>query len=254
MNADISLLENRANEQLACMFGAGIKVGDLCPCGKHDLKLSDKNSLVTRGLVCGAGTNNSLFITGGTGWRCSFYNAWSSMLERIYSPKKLDRYPSYEGVKICPEWLKFSSFVQWMAKEDWGGLQLDKDIRVMGSKKYSPETAAFVSREVNNSIISRAGDRGLDPLGVSFNKSKGKYRANCCNGAGKNIHLGYFTCAHEAHKAWQAYKADYLGRLAERQVNPRVAEGLMLRVTQLNRHIRLDRETLCLNHCRSIKW
>lgn len=86
------------------------------------------------------------------------YHTWASMLERCYK----ENCPSYkwygaDGVTVCERWKRFDYFLedlptlpgydeeQFRLKQ----IKLDKDIRIKGSKIYSPETCCFVSHSDN---------------------------------------------------------------------------------------------------------
>lgn len=51
--------------------------------------------------------------------------------------------------KVCDEWLDYSKFADWAARHYFPKAHLDKDILGNGSRIYSPDTCAFVSRELN---------------------------------------------------------------------------------------------------------
>lgn len=163
-------------------------------------------------------------------WVCPFYQTWRNMLERCYSEKLQEKYPTYKGCSVDKEWLVFINFKSWMEKQDYEGNQLDKDILLQGNKFYSPDTCVFVSCAVNMFVIDRGNDRGEWPIGVYWNKSKGKFRARVAIN-GKLKHLGLFTCPQEAHKAWLAAKLELAYTLAAEQTDSRVAEALINRYT-----------------------
>ena len=103
-------------------------------------------------------------------FRCKYYAAWTSMLQRCYSKKYLESRPSYIGTSVCREWLSATVFKKWMEEQDWQGKCLDKDIVVPGSKLYSPETCAFVLEATNLFVIARDVCRGDYPIGVYLHK------------------------------------------------------------------------------------
>lgn len=116
----------------------------------------------------------------------------------------------------------FQDFVEWSrdqvgyAETDEIGLiyQLDKDLLVRGNKEYSPETCLFVPMRVNTFFLISNSKQGEHPPGVSFNKAKGKFVAQCNGQDGKPVHLGCFSSAMEAHSAWKSFKADRCDQLA----------------------------------------
>jgi len=165
-------------------------------------------------------------------WVCPYYSVWTHMLERCYSAKLQEKYPTYKGCSVSEEWLTFSNFKRWMEKQDWEGLQLDKDILFSGNKVYSKETCVFVSGMVNNFTIDRGNDRGEWPLGVCWHKEKSKFRSRCRNPfTKKGEHLGYFTCELEAHQEWLKRKLELAHLLAAEQTDERVGKALIERYT-----------------------
>lgn len=195
-----------------------------------------------RKLVCGVGINDADYVTrkfetvgyvNGKRkrkliWTCPFYRVWDNMLERCYSIKTQERYPTYKGCSVSEEWLTFSVFKNWMEAQDWQDKQLDKDLLFDGNKIYSPETCIFVSGMVNSFTIDSGATRGEWPIGVYWNKGANKFKSQCSNPFTKKIeHLGYFSCEQEAHQAWLKRKLELAKELAATQTDPRVAEALI---------------------------
>lgn len=165
-------------------------------------------------------------------WECPYYRAWKGMLERCHSTKYQERFPTYKGCSVSVDWLTFSVFKAWMEKQQWEGLQLDKDLLVSGNKVYSPETCVFVTKEVNTFTTDRGNDRGEWLVGVYLDKGTNKFRSQCSNPFTKEReHLGYFTSELEAHKAWLKRKLELACRVAAIQTNERVAKALIGRYT-----------------------
>lgn len=142
---------------------------------------------------------------------CPYYKKWMHMLDRSYSYRYNYPESSYYGTYVCDEWLKASSFKDWMEKQVWQGLELDKDILVKGNKVYSPETCCFVPKKINvyflaSVLVKSKMDRSL-PLGSHIRVYDGvKTRSidYICNCGGK--YLGIFKDPFDAHKAWQEQK------------------------------------------------
>ena len=165
-----------------------------------------------------------------TVFKCTYYAVWGSMLERCYSKKFLERYPSYAGTSVCSEWLSAKAFKKWMEQQDWSGKCLDKDIVVPGSRLYSPDTCAFVSQATNLFVIASDASRGDYPIGVDLYKRTGQYRASCNNPfIGKQEHLGYFSTPEEAHEGWRKRKHELAQLVAATESDPRVVEALKKR-------------------------
>lgn len=194
-----------------------------------------------RKLVCGVGVNDADYVTQKWEtaivdgkkkqklvWFCPFYKTWQSMLNRCYSTKIQDKYPTYIGCSVADEWHTFSVFKNWMEKQDWQDKQLDKDLLFDGNKVYSPETCVFVTRTVNSFTIDSGATRGEWPIGVYWDKGANKFQSRCSNPfTKKQEYLGYFICEQEAHQAWLKRKLELAYELAETQTDPRVAEALI---------------------------
>ena len=191
-------------------------------------------------LVYGIGINDSTTPTQKTThnlerkrivlWRCPFYRVWGSMLERVYSKKHLEKYPTYKDCTVCDDWLTFSNFKAWMEQQDWEDKQLDKDLLFPGNKLYSPETCVFISGVINKFLTESCATRGLYPIGVSFKQRNSKYSASVNNPfTGKREHLGLFTCPIKAHSAWRKRKLELACQLADLQTDVRVIKALIVR-------------------------
>ena len=165
-------------------------------------------------------------------WCCPYYQAWKGILQRCYSTKLQERFPTYKGCSVSEEWLTFSVFKSWMEKQDFEGMQLDKDLLFEGNKVYSEEKCVFVSRVVNMFTTDRGNDRGEWLIGVVWHKSAGKFRSQCRNPfTKKQEYLGYFACELEAHQAWLKRKLELAHLLAAEQTDERVAKALIERYT-----------------------
>ncbi len=78
-------------------------------------------------------------------------HAYYGIMQRCYDSKNTN-YDNYggRGVTVCDEWVNsYQSFLDWSLANGWApGLQIDKDIKGDGML-YSPETCAWVTRQVN---------------------------------------------------------------------------------------------------------
>lgn len=177
----------------------------------HFVEIPASNkSLAMRKPVNGIGINDAWYlVTGLLGGRqvmCPYYNTWSHMIQRCYDEKKLITNPTYRGCSVVKEWHTFSVFRSWMEAQDWKGKQIDKDLKISGNRIYSPAACMFISRHMNTLFSSNAAKRGIYPKGVSFNKPKGLYVAQCWVN-GKNRNLGGFSTIKEAEVTYLSTKA-----------------------------------------------
>ncbi len=179
------------------------------------MKLRSKNKRVE-----GVGINDADYFVcteGADGKRimCPYYQTWVSMLKRCYSAKYHTRFPTYIGCAVCDDWLYFSNFKKWMEQQDWRGKQLDKDLLVGGNKVYSPNTCLFIPQRLNTTLTLRGKARGDYPIGTCYHKKNSVYLANCRDGSGKRLYLGYHKTPQEAHRVWQLAKICVLGDIKD---------------------------------------
>lgn len=166
-------------------------------------------------------------------WICPYYQAWKNMLQRCYSAKLQDKYPTYKGCTVSKEWHTFSNFKAWMEAQDFEGLQLDKDLLFKGNKVYSAEKCVFVTQTVNKFTTDRGASRGEWMIGVSWHTATGKFQARCRNPfTGRDEYLGLFACEKEAHQVWLKRKLELAHELAAIQTDPRVAKALIDRYSK----------------------
>ena len=193
-------------------------------------------SLIMRSLVEGVGVNDAPYMVyakvGGKQFTCPYYSVWASMLARCYSMKYQGNNPAYRGCSVSEEWLVFTTFKTWMMTQKWDGLFLDKDLLVKDSKVYSKDTCIFVTRLVNNLMTDRTAARGNYPVGVTWSKAHGKYRARC-NIDGKRASLGLFYSEKEASSAYRTFKSGLVKVIAEQQEDSRLREALLRISTEL---------------------
>lgn len=123
------------------------------------------------------------------------YLRWVDMINRCYNEKFHDRQVQYSDCKICEDWKNYSNFKKWYEENYYRigneQMDLDKDILFKGNKVYSPDTCCIVPHGINTLFITGKKQRGDLPMGVCFEKDKGKYRAYM-NFQGKSVKLGTF--------------------------------------------------------------
>ena len=204
-----------------------------------------RDKLGTPKLVYGAGINDAGYVTqkwetievNGKRkqklvWCCAYYQAWKSMLQRCYSTKYQERFPTYKGCSVSEEWLTFSEFKSWMECQDFEGMQLDKDLLFEDNKVYSDKTCVFVSGAVNSFTNDSGASRGEWLIGADWHKGAGKFQSRCNNPfAKKSEYLGLFTSELEAHQAWLKRKLELAYELAAIQKDKRVTKAIIERYT-----------------------
>ncbi|ALY07101.1 hypothetical protein VmeM32_00114 [Vibrio phage vB_VmeM-32] len=183
-------------------------------------------------LVCGVGINNKgKYSATENRKKTKVYQTWQNMLERCYDTKFHEKNPTYIGCVVCDSWHYFQNFAEWYYDNyptDGEKYQLDKDLKVHGSKIYSPETCLFVSRTVNLFTIDSGSARGDHLIGVHWHKAKQKFVTHCNNPfTRKQEHLGYFANELEAHHAWRKRKCELAYELAMAQENDEIKKALL---------------------------
>lgn len=116
------------------------------------------------------------------------------------------------------------------------GWELDKDILQKGNKLYSKETCCFVPLEVNSLLVKSDKARGEWPVGVSFNKARGKFEVYLkINGKTKNA--GRFNTLEEAFQAYKLSKEAHIKVVAQQWqhlLDERVFQALMSYKVNIN--------------------
>lgn len=166
----------------------------------------------------GEGRHNALI----NGKRTKCYDVWRKMIERCYSSKYHDRQPTYIGCEVYHGWLNFQNFALWFEKNYYNigdeQICLDKDILCKGNKIYSPDTCVFVPQTINNLFTKRDNSRGNYPVGVYYDKSMEKYKAQCNINIKKKF-LGYYNTPEEAFQVYKNFKEQYIKEVAEEYKN-----------------------------------
>ena len=197
---------------------------------------ANAKSLAKRKPVFGYGINDSDYMTqpkvGGKQRQCLIYRTWTDMLRRCYDPKCQAQNPTYIDCPVANDWLRFSVFHDWMLSQNWLGLQLDKDVLVIGNKHYAPDTCLFVTSQVNGLMNDNAASRGEFPIGVSYYKRDRKYVAEV-SVDGKRQALGLYLTPQEASTAYRAAKRENIERVASLQSCHLTRDGLLRHAAML---------------------
>lgn len=186
----------------------------------------------TKKLVFGVGLND-FSPTKVNGVQIKSRQVWSDMLKRCYSERYQREKPTYKGCSVSDEWLKFSSFKEWFDLNYVDGYAIDKDILFPGNKVYSKETCVFIPRKLNQ-FITATSFHGEYPIGVSFNKCKGKFKASISH-EDRTIYLGYFSSPMSAHMAWFDKKMSLAHGYEDLcdKLHPKLFSGLISKVNSM---------------------
>lgn len=138
------------------------------------------------------------------------YKLWSDLLRRCYDSKWYEKQPTYVNCTMCEEWLCYNTFYKWYEENYYKvpneRVALDKDILFKGNKRYSPETCVFVPQSINNLFVKREASRGEYPIGVSYNKTNGRFQAKCNNAYKERVELGDFSNPIDAFNEYKRFK------------------------------------------------
>ena len=169
--------------------------------------------LASRQRIYGVGVNDADYVTQPIhGLRCPYFDRWHSMLRRCYSSAQSVRKFKTELVHVESSWQKFSNFKSWMEHQDWREKCLDKDWIGTGTL-YSAHTCVFLPQTANT-FLQESAQNGL-PLGVFEKFSDGrvnKFVSQIHTSQGKK-HLGVFSTASSAHRAWKNAKLGEVAKL-----------------------------------------
>ena len=159
------------------------------------------------------------------------YSVWQGMLRRCYSEKQQDNQPTYKQCTVFEGWHNFQNFAEWFVDKypcDGKDYALDKDLKVIGNKVYSPCTCMFVTQSVNSFIVDCKSSRGRFMIGASYSLAAKKFISHCSNLlVGEKEYLGSFNTELEAHLAWRKRKSELAYELAMTQDREEVKQALL---------------------------
>lgn len=142
------------------------------------------------------------------------YNIWRSVIQRCYSKRHQEKFPSYVGCSVTTNWHNFQNFAEWYEdnyKSHMEGWHLDKDFLIRGNRVYSPETCCILPLEINCLQLFPIS-KGKLATGVSQFNNMFVARIDRY---GKKYHLGYFKTHLESAKAYTVAKEIYIKEIAE---------------------------------------
>ena len=192
-----------------------------------------------RSLVFGVGINDWVDVVNVDGKPIWEYQLWKNMIKRCFDEKYKQKHPTYNDVTCSKEWLSMTNFIEDVSKMKGFGLsgwELDKDILVKGNKLYSKDTCCFVPAEINSLLIKRDNSRGEWPVGVNFDKSRAKFKAQLTIN-GKKKFLGRFNTPEEAFQVYKLSKEAQIKFVAQKWqhlLDERVFQALMAYEVNIN--------------------
>jgi len=161
---------------------------------------------------------------------------WAGMTQRCKAGSSAQRNkPTYVG--CTHTWPSCHEFIEWARQQvGYGTGALDKDILLKGNKVYCPELCVFVPLAVNNLLVKCDAARGEFPIGVSWHKASGKFRARLKIDA-KEKCLGLFLTPQAAFAAYKQAKEAEARRVAalyRSVLDPRVYDALTSYVVDID--------------------
>lgn len=190
----------------------------------------------------GIGINDSTFqvTTYVDGHKISHraYSTWMGILQRCYSAEFKKSHPTYEGCRVCDEWLSFSNFLEWWRKNFVEGYEIDKDILIPGNKIYSPMSCIYVPRFINVFVTDCERRGNKYPIGVTYWAPRKKFRARTWIN-GKLITIGLYKTVEEAHDAWFKKKIEIASSFKSvcDEVNSSLFDHLINKIHSMKREV-----------------
>ena len=169
------------------------------------------------------------------------YMVWYGMMKRGYDLKFKAKSPTYEDCTVCNKWHNYQVFAEWYSNNYYEipgeTMQLDKDILGKYNKVYSPQTCVFAPQRINMLFAKADASRGYLPIGVYYNKEKGKYTANAHDENCNTKHIGYFNFPEIAFMAYKRHKEKVIKIVAEQykeQIPSRLYKAMLRYVVGIN--------------------
>ena len=188
-----TIIEYRSYDDVTIKFD---NTGSVRCCGIDTLKTGFVKDRGAKNVV-GVGINKVERPARVKGKPVKEYRIWRNMLDRCYSNKQAELYPTYVGCRVSEDFLNYTTFYDWCQTQQGfhKGYELDKDVLSKGIKIYSPNTCRFVPKEINN-LVNK------------LRNNKGYYWSNQSNKFvtevfvdGKKKFLGRFSTEQEARNA-----------------------------------------------------
>lgn len=148
------------------------------------------------------------------------YGIWRNMICRCTDGHSSRiKEPTYESCTICDEWLIFSRFKEWFDQNSlWCAkeprIDLDKDILYKANKLYSPQTCVVVPHSINMLFVKNNKSRGELPVGVSYDRTRKKYKATIGK-YDRHVYLGRYDTPEEAFQAYKKAKEQHIKDVAD---------------------------------------
>ena len=165
-----------------------------------------------RKLVCGVGVFDADYSNLKDKRTKKAYRDWNNMLQRCYGISNFPSKPAYKNCSVCEEWHSFLKFREWFDVNYVEGYVLDKDIKCIGNKIYSPRTCCYVPVFINSLLLNCRSARGKYPVGVT--KAGNGYEAKLWK-RGKGCYIGFYKNQEDAFIAYKRERELYIKEIAK---------------------------------------
>ncbi len=150
------------------------------------------------------------------------YKTWTHMFERCYDLESYEKQHSYANCSVIEEWHNYQNFAEWFYNNIYyipnshQAMCIDKDILIKGNKIYSPDTCVFVPQDINSLFTKDEMRRGKYPIGVTYNKDKCKFFAQC-NVNGTVVRVGgAYNDPEVAFRSYKKFKEKLIKQIANK--------------------------------------
>lgn len=128
------------------------------------------------------------------------FRCWYNMVNR-----------PYPNVEVCESWKVYENFAPWFYENFVDGFDLDKDLKVPGSKVYSPHTCMFIPSTLNRKLVSIWRTKG-----ITWHERSQKYRVQVFDVKRHKRHRVFSSTNIDAcHSVYLEYKCQYFDYLAK---------------------------------------
>lgn len=147
------------------------------------------------------------------------YNLWYKCLQRAYDNLRKIKFKTYALCTVEKRWHNFQNFCEDIRSfENWNTKDfcMDKDLRVLGNKKYSRRYVSFVPQEINKILNKHNSVKSIQGMPLGVRKcDNGRFEAQL-NINGINTHIGTFYSISKAQSAYCNARVKYVKQTAEK--------------------------------------
>ena len=150
------------------------------------------------------------------------FKYWSTMIQRCYDEKFINKHSNYENHTVCEEWHNFQNFAEWFRLNYYTvgneRMELDNNILNKHNTEYCAEYSIFAPQRINTLFVKTYGAKDRNNLvGTSFHKASNKWRWQCSYKENSEYKRAYGQCDSEleAFKCYKIFKENYIKQVAD---------------------------------------